>query len=60
MPKKYDDELELTKERLKKGSEKIKQRHRQSDTEEPDDLVSGVLDEVEIKRRENWRLCTGP
>ena len=53
MPKKYDDELELAKERLKKGSEKIKQRHRQSDTEEPDDLVSGVLDEVEIKRREN-------
>jgi len=47
-----DEELELARERFKKGAKKIKQRHSQSNAEEPDNLVSGILDEVELKRRE--------
>lgn len=50
----HDDELEAAKERLKKAKEKIKKKQK-SDLDEPDDLVSGILDEVELKRREKGK-----
>lgn len=48
----YDKNLDAAKMRLEKSKIKIIQRHKTNNENELDDLVSGVLDEVELKRRE--------
>ncbi len=48
----HDKKLEEAKNRLKKAKDKISKKHKENNEDEPDNLVSGVLDEVELKRRE--------
>jgi hypothetical protein len=50
----YENELEQAKKRLNKAKIKIK-HNTESTMDEPDNLVSGVLDEVELKRREQGK-----
>lgn len=49
-----DSEIEQAKNRLKKAKAKINRIYVGS-MGEPNDLVSGVLDEVELKRREKGK-----
>ena len=48
-----DKALEEAKRRLEKGREAIKQRKEEAkDVEEPNELRSGVLDELDLVRRQ--------
>ena len=44
--------IEEAKNRLKKAKDKIVKRHQTCSKQEPSLLISGQLDEVELKRRQ--------
>ena len=47
--------IEEAKNRLKEAKDKIVKRHQTSSKKEPSLLVSGQLDEVELKRRQKGK-----
>ena len=44
--------IEEAREKMRKAKAKIEERHKASDKEEPDLLISGHFDELELKRRD--------
>ncbi len=50
--KKHIRSIRFAANRLKKAKDTIAQKHKENNEDEPDSLVSGILDEVELKRRE--------